>query len=165
MRARHLAITAGLALAVTAGLTGPAGAAAGVDGRIDAVSVRESTSCTSSCSYNDVVHVKGWALNKSTIPVQDVRFVVSGTAYYVYAPSVTTHETRTSKALVSNRCRKDVAAAKHVKSCALGYDATFTTGTAFLRGRVTVCAQARDHGTSQAWRKIGSCKVVTASRG
>jgi hypothetical protein len=171
-----LGLTAAALISVTAT---PSQAAAGVIGRLDTASVTTNHySCfadptiadKNACLYTtSTVRVKGWALNKSTAPIQDVRAVVTGSRrvqYYDHLDSFhdyyTIGEVLSSGAHYSNQARSDVAKVYHLSSNKVGYSFTYKTPTnGHFEGSTKVCVQARDHGTSQSWRQI-ACRTVTA---
>ena len=93
-----------------------------------------------------------------------MRFVVSGPAYRVCGscpPYYEGQQTSTSGSVVANRCRTDVQQAHGLSYCDVGYSWSFLTTWMWGAG-TTVCAQARDHGTTQAWRGVG-CRTAQVS--
>lgn len=151
-----IAVVAALAVLAQAA---PVPAATGVRGHLDVAEI-DTGNCygggTDGCYYRSYFTVSGWAYNPSTIPNQQVRFVVTGPAYTACCGSVVYQGTRTfaSGAVVANRCRADVQRAFGLSYCDVGYATNFSTTLIWGAG-TKVCAQARDHGSSQAWIGVG----------
>lgn len=186
MSARRFLASAGACSVALAGVLGiglvtatPAHAASGVIGYLRYAHFYPTNL---SCMPDDTIEAKngcllrgnsvwvyGWALNKHTVPVQEVRFRFSGHAQYRYFDrhnvyhNVVLHRTWYSGKRVANDSRPGVRRKYHLSSSALGFHSHLLTpqyGT-FI-GRVQVCAYARDHGSAQAWRRV-SCKYGKAA--
>ena len=140
--ARVVAVLAASA-ALTCSVATTASAAAGATGHFDVAAAYVST-------YNQTaLRAGGWAFNRHTVPVQEVRVLSYNGSGGVFN---TTY-------LTANKSRPDVVRAGAATTQYVGFDSTFNLSQV----PQNVCVDTHDKGEAGGWVRLG-CKVPSVTR-